>query len=504
MLQKGSKGPLVANLQKFLAQRGFNPGPVDGIFGTNTDATVKNFQKARGLLVDGIVGPRTWLSLCGSQQTRANVTAVPPSSTLLPSTNVNPSTTTPTAKGPSTTTPTAKGPSTTTPTAKGPSTTTPTAKGPSTTTPTAKGPSTTTPTAKGPSTTTLPGCNPNSQMLQKGSKGPLVANLQKFLAQRGFNPGPVDGIFGTNTDASVKNFQKARGLLVDGIVGPRTWLSLCGSQQTSAPKISPSTTATKSRAIGIDVSEHDGTIDWQKVINWHNKEGKKIEFIFVRAAYAATKGKCITCVGPDKFFSSNWQQVGSTGLPRGAYHFYTTGADPIVQAKKFLNTIGPLGPKDKLVMDAESGSIDYLKPDKTIGIFDLDKQKLSPQNQSTIVKNIKLWLDYVTKQTGKIPIIYTSARLWTHLGGGPNGPAGFSQYPLWIAHYGFTNGKTGTSFEQVPQPAEPPVKIPGDFGKWTFWQTRLVPAGTIVGIKTPVDYDLFNGNSSALQAFFQK
>ena len=237
MLQKGSKGPLVANLQKFLAQRGFNPGPVDGIFGTNTDATVKNFQKARGLLVDGIVGPRTWLSLCGSQQTRANVTAVPPSSTLLPSTNVNPSTTTPTAKGPSTTTPTAKGPSTTTPTAKGPSTTTPTAKGPSTTTP----------TAKGPSTTTLPGCNPNSQMLQKGSKGPLVANLQKFLAQRGFNPGPVDGIFGTNTDATVKNFQKARGLLVDGIVGPRTWLSLCGSQQTSAPKISPSTTATKSR-----------------------------------------------------------------------------------------------------------------------------------------------------------------------------------------------------------------------------------------------------------------
>jgi hypothetical protein len=49
-----------------------------------------------------------------------------------------------------------------------------------------------------------------------------VALLQKHLAALGFNPGPVDGVYGPKTAAAVKRFQQQAGVLVDGIVGPIT------------------------------------------------------------------------------------------------------------------------------------------------------------------------------------------------------------------------------------------------------------------------------------------
>ncbi|UWE03483.1 peptidoglycan-binding protein [Laceyella sacchari] len=37
---------------------------------------------------------------------------------------------------------------------------------------------------------------------------------------------PADGIYGPVTKRAVQAFQKARGLAVDGIVGPQTWGAL--------------------------------------------------------------------------------------------------------------------------------------------------------------------------------------------------------------------------------------------------------------------------------------
>jgi peptidoglycan hydrolase-like protein with peptidoglycan-binding domain len=68
--------------------------------------------------------------------------------------------------------------------------------------------------------------------LKKGSKGPDVKDLQDALKALGFNPGPIDGIFGPKTEVAVKAFQTQVGITVDGIVGPMTWACIDESDQS--------------------------------------------------------------------------------------------------------------------------------------------------------------------------------------------------------------------------------------------------------------------------------
>lgn len=69
---------------------------------------------------------------------------------------------------------------------------------------------------------------PVATLLLLGSVGDDVRELQSLLASQNFDPGPVDGIFGPQTDEAVRAFQGATGLEVDGIVGPATWDALRG------------------------------------------------------------------------------------------------------------------------------------------------------------------------------------------------------------------------------------------------------------------------------------
>ena len=62
--------------------------------------------------------------------------------------------------------------------------------------------------------------------LRKGSQGMQVMVLQYILNAKGYEAGKEDGIFGNNTLAAVKAFQKAYGLSVDGVVGKNTWTKL--------------------------------------------------------------------------------------------------------------------------------------------------------------------------------------------------------------------------------------------------------------------------------------
>lgn len=70
--------------------------------------------------------------------------------------------------------------------------------------------------------------------LRRKKRGWDVAALQFLLKLRGYPQGGLDGGFGPNTDAAVREFQRSAGLTVDGIVGPATLAALRREPQPTA------------------------------------------------------------------------------------------------------------------------------------------------------------------------------------------------------------------------------------------------------------------------------
>lgn len=62
-------------------------------------------------------------------------------------------------------------------------------------------------------------------MLRKGSTGGKVRELQQALAKHGEKLF-IDGRFGAQTDSAVRGFQRRKGMLPDGIAGPKTFGAL--------------------------------------------------------------------------------------------------------------------------------------------------------------------------------------------------------------------------------------------------------------------------------------
>ena len=61
--------------------------------------------------------------------------------------------------------------------------------------------------------------------LRRGDRGDEVRDLQTMLDRCGYVIA-IDGAFGSKTEAAVKGFQRSAGLIVDGVVGPKTWEEL--------------------------------------------------------------------------------------------------------------------------------------------------------------------------------------------------------------------------------------------------------------------------------------
>jgi len=140
------RGGDVTAVQNALGDRGYDPGPVDGVYGSQTAAAVRRFQAVQGLPVTGVVA--------GNEYRRLGIEcpSYPP----------------------------------------------------------------------GPTPPVPPGPEPSQcrvlQVQTPLQRGDDVLAVQETLTARGFDPGPLDSVYGSRTAAAVRRFQAAQGLPVTGVV----------------------------------------------------------------------------------------------------------------------------------------------------------------------------------------------------------------------------------------------------------------------------------------------
>jgi peptidoglycan hydrolase-like protein with peptidoglycan-binding domain len=80
-----------------------------------------------------------------------------------------------------------------------------------------------------------------------GNRGADVLAIQHLLVHHGHSVA-TDGVFGSGTATAVRAFQTARGLGVDGIVGPATWAAL-------VPQIRQGASGAAVRALQVELNE---------------------------------------------------------------------------------------------------------------------------------------------------------------------------------------------------------------------------------------------------------
>jgi peptidoglycan hydrolase-like protein with peptidoglycan-binding domain len=110
------------------------------------------------------------------------------------------------------------------------------------------------------------------ELLRFGSRGPAVAKLQRKLGIT------ADGIFGPVTRAAVRSFQKRHGLVVDGIVGPQTRAAL-DRGEPSGKIIRAWWVAPVQRALDVPVDGLYGPVSRAAVRAFQKKRGLVVDGI---------------------------------------------------------------------------------------------------------------------------------------------------------------------------------------------------------------------------------
>jgi lysozyme len=194
---------------------------------------------------------------------------------------------------------------------------------------------------------------------------------------------------------------------------------------------------------GIDVSNHQKTVDWVAV-----SRESGTDFAFLKA----TEGDDYR----DRYFATNWKSAREAGILRGAYHFFTTGSSGAEQAANFI-----------AVVPVEPGS---LPP-----VVDIETGGIAPED---FRRELQTYLDLVEANYGQKPVLYTVYALYDEYLKG-----GFEEYPLWIR-------------DIVKPPALAGV------GDWLFWQYGN--RGKVEGIAGYVDRNAFAGTRAELEALLSK
>ena len=187
---------------------------------------------------------------------------------------------------------------------------------------------------------------------------------------------------------------------------------------------------------GIDISEHNGYIDWSLA-------SRNIEFCFIRGGYGKNN--------IDKRFHFNAKECKKYKIPFGIYWFSyaLSEVDALNEAEYACLLADDYGPELPICFDWEYDSDNYAKK-KSVVITDEDR-----------VKFAVAFLERV-KARGYLPMLYANPD-YIH-------NKGFIKliniYPLWLAQWG-TN--------------KPSIKC-------LYWQTSS--QGSVNGIRTNVDIDI--------------
>ncbi|WP_051271701.1 GH25 family lysozyme [Shimazuella kribbensis] len=184
---------------------------------------------------------------------------------------------------------------------------------------------------------------------------------------------------------------------------------------------------------GLDVSHHQGAIDWEAV-----KEEGKFDFVYIKA----TEGKDFT----DNRFANNWMEARKQRFRTGAYHFFSMQSNGKDQAEHFKRIVPVVSDSLPPVIDVE------------IALYH-DKKKVL-DSLTTMIKELK-------KTYQKEPILYVTYDTYhTYI---KDSMAG---YQIWIRDV---------------------FKYPSiDKEKWMMWQYHN--RGHVNGIETFVDINVFKGN----------
>ena len=192
---------------------------------------------------------------------------------------------------------------------------------------------------------------------------------------------------------------------------------------------------------GIDVSRHQQNISWDAV------KQMKIDNVAVGFAFIkATEGTDLI----DDQFNTNMRNALSAEIPRGAYHFFSGSKSGKLQAANFVENV-------------------YLKKGDLPPV--LDVEQANGASVTDLQQRVADWLKLVEKRYKVKPIIYSNISFYNKFLAGK-----FDDYPLWVAHYLERN--------------KPRIQR-----NWTFWQHN--ETGHVNGIKANVDFNVFNGDSTA-------
>jgi GH25 family lysozyme M1 (1,4-beta-N-acetylmuramidase) len=192
----------------------------------------------------------------------------------------------------------------------------------------------------------------------------------------------------------------------------------------------------------IDVSHWEGYPDWDEVMAADDRP----DGVICKASDYYGNIPFL-----DKAFVYSYPILKSLGVPRGAYHYYNGEYDPLKQAHWFLKCLGSDIGEYAPIIDAEKRDYRNWR----------GRWVRMPRGRRN-AENLQTFLDVLERETGRVPMIYTS-KSWVYeylcdwLG--RNTLAEPARYPLWIAYY-----------PNDPDRHIAPPELPKGWTEWQLWQ----------------------------------